>query len=533
MNLPTGVVLVVDDDPNVLKALGRLELGRQFTLRFCDNSADAQHILDHEEVEVALVDQHLGAGGPTGLDLLALLRERDADCFRIIFTGAADLDFAVNAINLGLIDAFLIKPWTTEQLISLLNQGCETALLRRHNRQLACELASRNAALEHLNEQLERMVKERTASLLEINEHLQLQQAEMVRLETQSTVTQIARGLAHELNNPLAAILGYSQRLLRRLGSDLDAVQRLEVILGEVERCRGLVEQLRNLATPLDEDIVPCHATELLNHAADRLRIANITPPMCRTAGVLPKVLGAPRSLTRVFEQVLDNARLAGALNVVLSAETTEDRIRLILTNDGQSPTDDVIRHATRPFFTTHHDKGHRGLGLASSSAILRDQNGAIELDERHDGIPGARCIITLPLSEPNTKSFITRQHPESGKVLIVDDDPMITELLSEFLQDDGINVVVVATGEEAQQAIIDHPIRAVIADYHLDRMSGIEVLKALIEHQPGLRGHVAVFTGANDASTLERIARDTGYKVLAKPFRLEQVQRLVRDILA
>jgi response regulator RpfG family c-di-GMP phosphodiesterase len=535
VNLPTGVVLVVDDDSNVLKALGRLELGRQFTLRLCNNAADAQQILDHDEVEVALVDQHLGSDGPTGLDLLALLRERDADCFRIIFTGAADLDFAVSAINQGLIDAFLIKPWTTEQLISLLNQGCETALLRRHNRQLACELASRNAALEHLNEQLERMVEERTASLREINEHLRHQQAELVRLETQSTVTQIARGLAHELNNPLAAILGYSQRLLRRLGSDLDTAQRLEVILSEVERCRGLVEQLRNLSTPLDEDIVPCHIAELLSQACDRLQATDVTPPICTINGVLPKILGAPRSLARVLEQVVDNARLAGARHCTLSGESSADRLLLTIINDGQSPTHEVLRHATKPFFTTHHDKGHRGLGLALSLALLRDQNGTIELDQRDDGLTGARCIISLPLSEVTTKTFTNpkQPQPESGKVLVVDDDPMITELLSEFLRDDGISVVVVSNGEEAQKAISEHPICAVIADYHLDRASGIDVLNSLISRQPGLRGHVAVFTGANDSATLDKIASETGYRVLAKPFRLEQVQRLVHDILA
>jgi len=70
-----------------------------------------------------------------------------------------------------------------------------------------------------------------------------------------------------------------------------------------------------------------------------------------------------------------------------------------------------------------------------------------------------------------------------------------------------------------------------VIADYHLEHTTGIDVLRALIARQPGLAGHVAVFTGANDATTLERIHRDTGFPVLAKPFRLEQVQRLVREI--
>jgi signal transduction histidine kinase len=532
VNLPIGIVLVVDDDPNVLKALGRLDLGPQFTLRLCATAEEADRVIGREEIEVALVDQHLGAGAPTGLDLLARLRERDADCFRIIFTGAADLHFAVSAINQGLIDAFLVKPWTTEHLVSLLNQGCETALLRRHNRQLAREIAGRNAALEHLNQQLERMVEERTASLRETLDQLRQSQVEMVRLETQATVSQLARGLAHELNNPLAAILGYSQRLKRRLGSDLDTVQRLEVILKEVERCRGLVEQLRNLAAPLDESPRPCDPAVLLEQAATRLQAAGVTVPEIRVQGAQPQVLAGPRSLARVFEQVLDNARLAGAHHCILSAESADGRVRLQLANDGATPDDEAIRNATRPFFTTHAARGHRGLGLSMAAALLREQEGAINLERRDDGQAGAVCVITLPSSAVPVVVTETQAHPETGLVLVVDDDPMITELLSDYLREDGINVLVVATAEQAKAALTSQPIRAVIADYHLEHGSGIDVLRMLIARQPGLAGHVAVFTGANDAATLERIATETGYPVLAKPFRLEQVQRMVREIL-
>lgn len=533
MNLPIGIVLVVDDDPHVLKSLARLDLGPQFTLRLCATAAEADKVIGKEEIEVALVDQHLGVGAPTGLDLLARLRERDADCFRIIFTGAADLHFAVNAINQGLIDAFLVKPWTSEHLVSLLNQGCETALLRRHNRQLARELAGRNAALEHLNQQLERMVEERTASLRETLDQLRQSQVEMVRLETQSTVSQIARGLAHELNNPLAAILGYSQRLKRRLGSDLDTVQRLEVILKEVDRCRGLVEQLRNLAAPLDESPRPCDPVMLLDQAGTRLQATGAVVPEIRVHGTPPQVLAGPRSLARVFEQVLDNARLAGARRCVLSAEEADGRVRLTIANDGATPDDETTRNATRPFFTTRADRGHRGLGLSMASALLREQEGAIHLERREDGQAGALCIISLPTAgAAPVATSPTQAHPETGLVLIVDDDPMITELLSDYLREDGINVLVVADATQAKASLAGHPIRAVIADYHLEHGSGIDVLRALIARQPGLAGHVAVFTGANDAATLERIAKETGYPVLAKPFRLEQVQKLVREIL-
>ena len=533
MTSPAVVIMVVDDDINVLKALTRLDLGAQFSLRTCSTTAEARSALALDDADVALVDQHLGLNEPKGLDFLAELRERDPDCFRIIFTGAADLDFAVNAINHGLIDAFLVKPWSTEHLMALLNQGGETSLLRRHNRQLGEELSSRNAALESLNLQLERMVEERTAHLRLTLEQLKEKQHELVRLETQGAVSQIARGLAHELNNPLAAILGYAQRMQRNLVADADSSQRLEVILREVERCRGLVEQLRNLAAPLDETALPYQSEQALAQALARLQASDIVPPECIVLGHIPPVLAAPRSLARVFEQILDNARLAGASTCWFSAQTSGERIRLMIENNGETPSDEVIRGSVRPFFTTRAHLGRRGLGLAISSALLREQDGTIDLNLRQDGTPGACCAVTLPapVEMPLNLGNELSQAP-SGAVLIVDDNPMITELLEDCLSDAGLAVVVVSSMAAALTSIEQHAIRAVIADVHLNGANGIDLLHRLVARQPALGGHVALITGDNDSHTLSKLAAQSGVPVLAKPFRLEQIHKLVREIL-
>jgi signal transduction histidine kinase len=534
MNPPMGSVLVIDDDVNVLRAVGRLPHESPFRLHCCLTTEEGRQVLARNEIEVALVDQHLGPGQPTGLAFLAELRDRDVDCFRIIFTGAADLDFAVSAINQGLIDAFLVKPWSPEQLAALLNQGFETALLRRHNRQLVRELAERNNALQQLNQQLERMVAERTASLRETLARLQQQQLELVRLETQSTVTQIARGLAHELNNPLASILGYAQRLQRKLTSDEDSTNRLGVILSEVERCRGLIDQLRNLATPLDERTVPCRPGDLLASARERLVQVGLAAPLCRVDSPVPEVVAAPRSLTQVFEQVLDNARLAGATLCQLTATTDGERISLSLANDGATPSDEEIRNAARPFFTTHAHAGHRGLGLAIASALLREQGGHIVLDLRRDGRPGAEVMIMLPASTARlaAPAPTTPGRAAGNGVLVVDDDPMLAELIGDCLGDLGISAQVVATPEQARAAVDAGGVRAVIADYHLEGSSGVDLLRDLIARAPALLGHVAVFTGASDQRTLEQIRHAANCPVMVKPFRLDQLQQLIKDLL-
>ena len=533
MNAALGSVLVVDDEPNVLSALGRLEFGAAFALHLCAGTAAANLALAEHTVEVALVDQHLGPGDPSGLDFLADLRRRDPDCYRIIFTGAADLQFAADAINRGLIDAFLVKPWSDEHLVALLYQGCETALLRRHNRQLAQELSQRNAALEYLNEQLERMVEERTANLRQTLDQMRHQQQELVRLETQGTVSQLARGLAHELNNPLAAIMGYTQRLQRKLAADPDSMQRLEVVLQEVERCRGLVDQLRGLAAPLDEAQVPCHPEEALAQAGARLRTTDRPPPQCRIEGEMPMVFAAPRSLVRVFELVLDNARLAGAATCWLSAGASGQRVRIILANDGATPTDEAIHNATRPFFTTMSQQGRRGLGLAIASTLLREQGGTIELDRRPGGAPGAVCVISLPAPTPTPLSQpVLPAGPLVGAVLIIDDDPHIAELLRDCLEEGELPVVVVGSVADAVATVARQSVRAVICDLHLRDGDGATLLRRLTAMRPGLAGHLAMITGLADSAALARMLGDTSLPILYKPFRLEEVRKLVRKIL-
>jgi two-component system NtrC family sensor kinase len=528
-----SVVLVLDDDPHVLSALKRAAFGEQFDLRLCTRVAEAERVLEAEEIEVALVDQNLGADEPSGLDVLARLRDRDPDCFRIIFTGAADLAFAVNAINQGLIDAFLVKPWSDEVVTTLLNQGCETTLLRRHNRELGRELAARNAELERLNQHLETLVDERTHDLRTTLDRLREQQQELVRLETQATIAQLVRGLAHELNNPLASILGYAQRLRRKLSTDADVTNRLDVILQEVDRCCSLVEQLRNFAQPLDEEIISCRPEEALRLATQRLLAAGRHIPPCSIAAPLPRVMAAPRSLVRVFEHILDNARLAGASTCALTAQVVHGRIRLLLCNDGETPDEQVLRDATRPFFTTHSNQGHRGLGLSIAASLLREQAGQIGLERRGDGTRGACTIVTLPaptLSDP--PSSCTRPGiAADAAVLVVDDEPLVAELLADSLQEAALSSVRVGSVTEALATAARQPLRAVLADLHLPDGSGIDLVKRLIREYPALKGHVAILTGSSDGEALQKIRTKTGLPVIGKPFHLDDIARLIRDI--
>lgn len=518
-------VLVLDDDPADLAAMAALEVGAGVVLHTCRDPQSAERLLSHIQVDVALVAHDLGTAA-SGLHWLAGQRRRDPDCFRIITSANADLAFAISAINHGGVDGFLPKPWPPALALQLIHQGCEAALIRRHNRSLVSELGERNSQLLELTTRLEDLVEQRTHHLREAmdqlrsaHEELQTQQGQPVELETRGAIAQVVRGLAHELNNPLAVILGYTQRLQRTFAKDdPEAQRRLGVILDEVGRCVGLVDQLGNLSLPLAEELRSCQPSDLLAQAEARMRAGGRKVPLCQIDGPLPRVLAAERSLVRVFEQVLDNAVLNGAHRVELSALQHGSRVRLTLANDGETPTDEQIRNAMRPFYTTHAQRGNRGLGLPMAQAQLRDQGGTLELRSRGAGIAGAATLIDLSAAEAHAAA----PPAAAGTVLVVDDQPLVADLVADALAELGYATEIVGTVAAARAALGRQAFALALVDRHLPDGDGLALARELLG-KPGVVGKVAVVSGdAGDAD---------GLPVLTKPFHLDAIAKLVLSL--
>jgi len=459
--------------------------------------------------------------------LVAMARQRDAERFVILLGEDADAVALVNGRHGA--DALALRSAGLAGLRGSIMDGCAATRERRHDRSRLAQLGADIQLLQSRTRRLEAVIEERTAGLEQAQQLVRQQNAEMVRLETQALVSQIARGLAHELNNPLAAILGYAQRLRRSFATEPEAVRRLDVILAEVDRCHSLVDQLRSLATPLEETPVRCQPGRLLGEAVARRLEAGLPVPGHAVDEPIPDVLAAPQSLLRVFDLLLDNAALAGATCCVLRGTRELERVRLSLANDGLTPAENTIRNATRPFFTTMADSGHRGLGLASATAILRDQHGTLDLAARGDG-PGAQCVLTLPGVAGETPS--SHLPALTGQtVLVVDDEPLVAELLLGALDDDGLQGRVVGTLREALEAVRSGGLRALIIDVCLPDGNGVELLRQVLALRPELTGHVALVTGSTQGREALGLTAADQMPLLTKPFRMEQITRLVRSI--
>lgn len=534
--MPTSVssVLVLAPDEAQASLFASFDPGAGLVIHICRSAGEADRLLAPVQPDVLL------AGRGAGIAWLQHMRARDPDAFRILWTPPAALREAVEAVNRGDADAILGDPIAPPDAVALFHHGCEQALLRRHTQSLVDELAVRNAELLGFNERLEDLVAERTQHLVEAQERLQESHRQMLQLETQATVTHLLRGLAHEFNNPLAAIYGYAQRLHRQ-SADAEVTRRLAVILQEVDHCRRVVQQLSLLSTPLTEQTVRTDPAEALRDGAKRIAAAGGQVPDLQVAAPLPMILSAPRALARVFEQVIANAADAGAATIVLHGDQSSDRVRLIVANDGATPDETVAANAVRPFFTTRAAEDHRGLGLSTAAALMREQDGTIELARRDDA-PGAMVIITMPAADPiprrNTSQVLPQvQIPGAAPqaqiptTLIIDDEPMIAEILVDALREAGCVTAVAGSVAEGMAELMRLDVRALVVDLNLPDGNGLDLARRALALNPALAGHIALTTGEADPERVERMIAEHGFPVLAKPFRLDDVRALAEQI--
>jgi len=179
-------LLVVDDEPYILPTLAAL-LANDFQVLTADCAEAAQSVFAKQEVQIILTDQKMPQ--VTGVQLLEWVRVNHPKTIRLLMTGYAELDDAVEAINRGQVYYYLLKPWRTEELLQILRNACKEYRLERSQEHLMEELRIVNDELKQLNVGLEKRVVERTKALEEANQLLEKRTHELERLALTDPLT--------------------------------------------------------------------------------------------------------------------------------------------------------------------------------------------------------------------------------------------------------------------------------------------------------------------------------------------------------
>jgi signal transduction histidine kinase len=237
----------------------------------------------------------------------------------------------------------------------------------------------------------------------ELDERARVQD-QLIRASRMAAVGELAAGVAHEVNNPLTGVLGFSELLLEEMPDDDPRRPDVKTIWEEAMRARSIVRALGDFARPTAPRVTPVDLPEIVDRTIDLIRY-----PLKR-AGViiveshdeLPLIELDPGAIQQVILNVLTNAMEAMPEGGTLRVETTLRGSEAVTTiaDDGVGMEDVVAAQAFVPFFTERRDTGAAGLGLSASLGLVESHGGSISLTSRRGA--GTTVEIHLPISRPD-----------------------------------------------------------------------------------------------------------------------------------
>lgn len=380
---------------------------------------------------------------------------------------------------------------------------------------------------------------------------LKATQKQLIQSEKLSAIGQLIAGVAHELNNPLTAVMGYTQLL--QMSSTIDeAVRRdLEKIYAQAQRAAKIVQNLLTFARQHKAERQYVDINEMLQRTLElrmyQLRVENIdvvTELDDDTLGTLAD----PNQLQSVFLNLINNAQDAmteyrrnGKLKVV--TRRAGDNVRIEFADNGPGLTPEAKQHIFEPFFTTKEVGKGTGLGLSICFGIVSKQGGRIWA-ESEEG-QGATFIIELPASEKPSDESIAQQDIEppvvaaKGKfILVVDDEDDVGVFVRRALMQDGHRVLLARDGNTA----LDHVAKArergtlfdlIISDVKMPGLSGPVLYERIRQVEPKLAKRMILTTGDTMSEDTQQFLQESALPYLVKPFEINKLRQLMMRVLA
>jgi PAS domain S-box-containing protein len=381
---------------------------------------------------------------------------------------------------------------------------------------------------------------------------------QLIQAEKLAAMGQMLAGVAHELNNPLTAILGVTELLRDREGTDDPTKRQLELTHRQARRAARIVQNLLEFSRPASPQKKPLDVNGLLERTLQlhehSLRRNNIEVDFHPQAG-LPGVIGDANQLIQVFlnlvtnaEQAIREVRDTGRIQIRLAPAA--NRIVVTVQDDGVGIRPEALPRIFDPFYTTKRPGGGTGLGLSICMSIIREHGGNIEAESLPAG--GSAFTVYLPIAvgtkpEPllatgelrgvSSEAILPAANLlKDRSILVLDDEESIRMLLEEGLAAHGLQVECAATTEEALALLQGSSYDALLCDLHLSagglavdgREAASRILNAARTHKPVviyMTGDLVENGGNNPNGGLPLF--------LQKPFRISDVLAVLRDVLS
>ena len=524
-------VLIVDDEPSNIRLLERiLQLHHAGSIRSVTDPRETLSVVLSFQPDIILLDLNMPHfDGYRVLDQLHDAIPAEERQPVIVLTADITPEARRRALTGGAKD-FLTKPFDQTEVVLRVQNLLE-------NRFLEIELRKQNGVLEVL-------VQERTQQLEDTLAELRTTQDAVVKQERLSALGMMAGGIAHDFNNALTMMLGYGELLfpwLQAQGTERE-IGFLKNIIAAAQDSTHIVGRLREFYRPAESNEIrePVEVNSIVEQAialtapkwkarsqADGIQIAVLTE-----LREVPRISACPAELREVLTNLIFNAVDAmphGGAIIITTTETEHGRVEIAVSDTGTGMTEEQKRRCLEPFFTTKGAHG-TGLGLSVVYGILQRHEAHLEIVSQ----PGHGTTFHLNFAVNNAPESIGPQTMETFarpiNILVVDDQELICELISECLKNDGHKTNIAANGREALELFRKAPADLVLTDQSMPGMNGVQLSVAIKELSP--QTPVILLTGFGEEMGAAGTAPGGVDLVVGKPVSGADLRKAIHSVM-
>jgi len=368
-----------------------------------------------------------------------------------------------------------------------------------------------------------------------------LLQQRLLQADRLSQLGALVSGVAHELNNPLAAIAAFGEALTLD-PSQADVQESAEVIRSEAMRAGRIVQTLLDFArqrprvqTAVDLGEIADRVLALQRSGFKKARIrASVTVPRD-----VPAVAGDPQELQQVLLNAVVNARQAIETSgrpgqIVITAQATGNHVVVTVEDTGPGVPADILDRVFEPFFTTKAEQG-TGLGLAISFGLVRGMGGRMWMQNVEGG--GARLSFELPVDAGDVSARSAAGSAADSrrlKVLVIEDEDSVRRAMALLAKRLGHEVTTVGRFADATERLAAPDVRydALLVDVHLDdEHTGFDLFEQLREEGRGRERRIVFTTGDSISLQTRDALQQADRPVLRKPFSLDELREILERV--
>ena len=394
-----------------------------------------------------------------------------------------------------------------------------------------------------------------TASMFDLSarqdaaREIERQREALRQSEKLTAMGSLLAGVAHELNNPLAIVLGRAALLEEKLADDPALAADARRIRAAAERCGRIVRTFLNMARSKPAHREAVAINDLVRAAADILAYTYRSHGVALELNLpddLPAVMADGDQIGQVVLNLLVNAqqalnavegerRVRVASGIEPRRENREPRVWLRVADSGPGVPEALRERIFEPFFTTKAEGLGTGLGLAVSRSIVREHGGDLQLEA---GASSASFRLSLPVSGQAVASDsvpvpLDLPTPKQARVLVVDDEPEIADLVRELLEGADHEVVTAESGAVALVMLAEARFDAIVSDLHMPDVDGATLWREVRARDAALARRMLFVTGDTLSPSVRQFLDDARCPSLAKPFTKADLLAQVAALLA